>query len=66
MGKKETVETDVLVVGGGYSGCMAAISTCEHGVKVTVVEKAHVEQSGAAGTGNYHFWHWDPASAWLP
>jgi len=41
-----------LVVGGGFGGCMAAISASEHGVSVTVVEKASVERSGAAGTGN--------------
>jgi len=42
MGKEETVEMEVLVVGGGYGGYMAALSVCVHGVKVTVVEKAHV------------------------
>ena len=60
MGKEETIETDILVVGGGFGGCMAAISASEHGVSVTVVEKASVERSGAAGTGNDHFWHWNP------
>jgi succinate dehydrogenase/fumarate reductase flavoprotein subunit len=54
------IETDVLVLGGGLAGCMAAIRASEHGVDVTVVEKSHVERSGAAGTGNDHFWHWNP------
>lgn len=30
---------DVLVVGGGTSGMMAAISAAEHGATVAVVEK---------------------------
>lgn len=33
------VKCDVLVVGGGLGGCMAAIKASEHDVKVTLVEK---------------------------
>lgn len=57
MTGERIIETDVLVLGGGLAGCMAAIRASEHGVDVTVVEKSHVERSGAAGTGNDHFWH---------
>jgi len=60
MCKEETIESDVLVIGGGFGGCMAAISAREHDINVTIVEKAHVKRSGAAGTGNDHFWHWNP------
>ena len=56
----KTVTADVLVLGGGLSGCMAAINAADHGAKVVVVEKSHIERSGAAGTGNDHFWFWDP------
>jgi succinate dehydrogenase/fumarate reductase flavoprotein subunit len=52
--------TDVLVIGGGLAGCMAAIKAADQGVKVVIVEKSHIERSGAAGTGNDHFWHWNP------
>ena len=50
------IKTDILVVGGGLSGCMAAINASDHGAKVAIVEKSHTERSGAAGTGNDHFW----------
>lgn len=54
------IATDVLILGGGLGGCMAAINAADHGVNVTIVEKSHIERSGAAGTGNDHFWHWNP------
>ena len=56
----KTIETDVLVIGGGLGGCMAAINAADHGAKVFIMEKSHTERSGAAGTGNDHFWFWDP------
>ena len=56
----KTIKTDVLVLGGGLGGCMAAINAADHGAKVAVMEKSHTERSGAAGTGNDHFWFWDP------
>ena len=56
----KTVKTDVLVIGGGLSGCMAAINASDHGVNVAIMEKSHTERSGAAGTGNDHFWFYDP------
>ena len=56
----EQISTDVLVIGGGLGGCMAAIKAADHGVKVIIMEKSHIERSGAAGTGNDHFWHWNP------
>jgi adenylylsulfate reductase subunit A len=52
--------TDVLVIGGGLSGCMAAINAREHGARTAIMEKSHTERSGAAGTGNDHFWFYDP------
>ena len=44
----KTVKTDVLVIGGGLSGCMAAINAADHGTKVAIMEKSHTERSGAA------------------
>jgi adenylylsulfate reductase subunit A len=52
--------TDVLVIGGGLSGCIAAINAREHGARTAIMEKSHTERSGAAGTGNDHFWFYDP------
>ena len=49
-----SVETDVLVVGGGLAGCMAAIKASEHGVSVTIAEKSNTLCSGQAGSGIDH------------
>ncbi len=56
-----TVETDVLIIGGGLAGCMAAIKAAEAGVKVTIAEKANTSSSGCAGTGIDHMWGYFPA-----
>jgi succinate dehydrogenase/fumarate reductase flavoprotein subunit len=49
------VKTDVLVVGGGIAGLMAAIRAKESGAKVVLVDKANTLRSGSAGTGCDHF-----------
>ena len=50
--QEQTVETDVLVIGGGIAGCWAAISAARRkGVRVALVEKAATIRSGAGGTG---------------
>ncbi|MDE3076744.1 MAG: FAD-binding protein [Chloroflexota bacterium] len=54
------IDTDVLVIGGGLAGCMAAIKAREHGVDVVLAEKANTENSGGAGTGIDHFWAYIP------
>lgn len=56
--REETVESDVLVLGGGLSGCFAAIAAARKGQSVVLVEKGAIERSGAAGTG---FDHWESA-----
>lgn len=53
--KEEVVETDVLCVGGGPAGLMAAIRASELGAKVIVADKANPLRSGSAATGNDHF-----------
>ncbi len=50
--------SDVLVLGGGLSGCFAAIAAAEKGKQVVLLEKGAVIRSGAAGTG---FDHWEMA-----
>ncbi|ADB58313.1 adenylyl-sulfate reductase subunit alpha [Archaeoglobus profundus] len=50
-----TVETDILIIGGGFSGCGAAYEAAywakAAGLKVTLVEKAAIERSGAVAQG---------------
>jgi succinate dehydrogenase/fumarate reductase flavoprotein subunit len=52
---KEVIETDVLVVGGGIAGLMAAINAADQGARVVVAEKANTKRSGSGATGNDHF-----------
>ena len=52
---EEVMECDVLCVGGGIAGLMAAIRAGERGAKVIVAEKANTLRSGAGATGNDHF-----------
>lgn len=52
---KNTVQTDVVIVGGGIAGLMAAIRAADQGAQCLVVEKAHVNRSGSGATGNDHF-----------
>jgi adenylylsulfate reductase, subunit A len=53
--KTETVETDLLIVGGGMAACGAAVEAAhwakQHGLKVTLVDKAAVDRSGAVAMG---------------
>jgi adenylylsulfate reductase, subunit A len=50
-----TVETDVLLLGGGMASCGAAVEAAfwakKNGLKVTVVDKAVMERSGAVAMG---------------
>ncbi|MBW1803345.1 MAG: FAD-binding protein [Deltaproteobacteria bacterium] len=52
---EEILEGDVLCVGGGIAGLMAAIGASDRGARVIVAEKANTLRSGAASTGNDHF-----------
>ncbi|WP_147944289.1 MULTISPECIES: fumarate reductase/succinate dehydrogenase flavoprotein subunit [Microbispora] len=45
------LECQVLVVGGGTAGTMAAITAAERGADVILLEKAHVRHSGALAMG---------------
>ena len=46
---------DVLIVGGGMAGLMAAIAAADGGADVIVAEKAHTLRSGDGVGGNDHF-----------
>jgi succinate dehydrogenase/fumarate reductase flavoprotein subunit len=54
-------DTDVLVMGGGLAGCMAAINAAQSGdLKVTLVEKSNTMASGCAASGIDHLWSYIP------
>ena len=54
---QEEIETDVLIVGGGYAGVFAAIKAREQGANVTIVEKGTIFKSGLSpfARGFSHF-----------
>lgn len=45
------MEADVIVLGGGIAGCMAAINAAKRGQSVILVEKGATKRSGAGGSG---------------
>jgi len=53
--EKVVVETDVLILGGGMAACGAAVEAAywakKHGLKVTLVDKAAMDRSGAVAMG---------------
>ena len=52
---RDPIQVDVLVVGGGIAGLMAAINAADQGISVIVAEKANTKRSGSGATGNDHF-----------
>ena len=53
--QEERIKTEVLCIGGGIAGIMAAIRAAELGASVVVVEKGNVQYSGCGRMGNDHF-----------
>ncbi|MFF0010755.1 fumarate reductase/succinate dehydrogenase flavoprotein subunit [Streptomyces sp. NPDC005374] len=51
LDEAEELTCDVLVIGGGTAGTMAALTAAEHGANVILLEKAHVRHSGALAMG---------------
>ncbi|MFJ9898611.1 fumarate reductase/succinate dehydrogenase flavoprotein subunit [Streptomyces sp. NPDC091280] len=51
LAEAEELTCDVLVIGGGTAGTMAALTAAEHGADVLLLEKAHVRHSGALAMG---------------
>ncbi|MGW0909516.1 fumarate reductase/succinate dehydrogenase flavoprotein subunit [Streptomyces sp. NPDC002853] len=47
----QELSCDVLVIGGGTAGTMAALTAAEQGRNVLLLEKAHVRHSGALAMG---------------
>ena len=58
-GEQEFIDTDILVLGGGIAGCMAAIAAAQSGQRVLLVEKGATKMSGAGGSGCDH---WESAA----
>ena len=52
---EKIIKTDVLCVGGGVAGLMAAIRAREMGAKVVLAEKGNTLRSGSSSTGCDHF-----------
>ncbi|HIE50220.1 MAG TPA: FAD-dependent oxidoreductase, partial [Armatimonadetes bacterium] len=50
---RETITTDVLIIGGGTAGCLAAVEARAQNprLRVTVLEKAHLDRSGCLAAG---------------
>jgi len=59
LDKEEVVNSDILVLGGGIAGCMAAIAAARKGQKVVLIEKGATKRSGAGGSGCDH---WESAA----
>ena len=53
--KEERVEADVLVIGAGTGGMMAAICAADGGAQVVLCEKGNAKRSGGIRGGNDHF-----------
>lgn len=62
MSKLRTIDhsCEILVVGGGLAGCMAAIRAGELNDHVILVDKSNPERSGCAATGIDHIWGYFP------
>lgn len=52
INKKETLETDVLIIGGGTAGCYAVMTIAEQSdYSVIIAEKANIKRSGCLAAG---------------
>ena len=50
--KIEKIETDLLIIGGGTSGCYAAITAAESSdLSILILEKANIKRSGCLAAG---------------
>lgn len=71
-GQTHRLKTDVAVIGGGTAGLNVAMAAAEKGAEVLIVDKAHIQRSGAIAGGIDHFMAyldtgepWDTREAWL-
>jgi len=54
-GQTVFLKADIVVLGAGIAGCMAAIAAAKKGCSVVVIEKAGAIRSGAGGSGCDHW-----------
>ncbi len=49
----KTIETDILIIGGGTAGCYAAVEAKEKNpdIDIVILEKGHIERSGCLAAG---------------
>ena len=66
------LKADVAVIGGGTAGLNTALAAAEAGADVLIVDKAHIQRSGAIAGGIDHFFaylntgpSWDTRDAYL-
>jgi succinate dehydrogenase/fumarate reductase flavoprotein subunit len=54
--KIQTLEADIVIIGGGVAGCLAALGAAEVGAKVVICEKGGIiERSGSVAAGVDHY-----------
>jgi succinate dehydrogenase/fumarate reductase flavoprotein subunit len=53
--EERNLKTDVLVLGAGAAGCLAAIGAREQGAEVIIVDKGSLISCGCTGAGQDHF-----------
>lgn len=50
--KQQTIQTDVLIIGGGTAGCYAALTlSAQSNLETIILEKAHIIRSGCLAAG---------------
>jgi succinate dehydrogenase/fumarate reductase flavoprotein subunit len=64
--QEELINTDVLVVGAGAGGLMAAIGAADSGAKVVLCEKGNTRRSGGIPGGNDHYYCYIPGVQSIP
>lgn len=64
-GQVHRLKTDVAIIGGGTAGLNVAMAAAEKGAEVLIVDKAHIQRSGAIAGGIDHFMAYlDTGEAW--
>ncbi|WP_338824091.1 hypothetical protein MHOCP_22160 [Moorella humiferrea] len=70
--QEHQITTDILVIGGGSAGTMAALAARRQGLEVALVDKGGIDRSGCGCAGNDHFLailesgpEWDTKEAFL-
>jgi succinate dehydrogenase/fumarate reductase flavoprotein subunit len=65
-GSEREISADLIVLGGGPAGCMAAIAAAKEGTRVVMVDKAHAKRSGGGSGVDHWLTTPNPASSITP